>query len=181
MATSTVSEARFGSSKKLLRGEKDIFVASIDNLEGRVQTAAASAMASGMAKGKEVQAATLRAAETAKGLSGRPKGRKGPGREVTGTMISEIVTNVETQKVTSVTNIVGFHGWARHREDYIKFQEIGTKGRKSGQLYDAHKRKVAKRRLGAKGGRGVPAANSLGAAIIVVREYLKAELGKLKK
>lgn len=181
METSTASEARFGSTSKLLRGKEDIFVASVDDLEGRVQTVAASAMAAGVARGKEIQAATLRAAETKKGLSGRPKGRKGTGREVTGSMISEISTNVETQKTTAVTNIVGWHGWRRYRKDYVGFQEKGTKGRASGEQFGSLKRKVKKRRDGSAPGRGVPAANSLGAAIIVVREYLKAELGRLKK
>jgi hypothetical protein len=185
--SSPVSLARFGTSKgdrlagKRPGGKEDIFVGSIDQLEGRIQTAVSTAMASGMAQGKRVQAATLRAATTKTGRSGKPAGRKGPGREVTGEMIGAIATNVETQKVAAVTSIVGWHGWARHRPTYYEYQEGGTKGRKSGQLGSALKRKVKTRDPESAPGLGVPAANSLGAAIIVVREHLKRELGKLKR
>ena len=179
----TVSNARFGTSAadRVLRGRDDIFAAQIDQIEGRVQGAVQDAMSTGVAQGKRVQAATLRAAETKTGRSGRPKGRKGPGREVTGHLINDLATNVETQKVTAVTNIVGWHGWRRHRPDYYEYQERGTKGRRSAQLSGSLKRKVKKRRDNAARGLGVPAANSLGAAIIVVREHLKRELGKLKR
>jgi len=179
----TVSQARFGTSRsdRLLGGREDIFVAKVDMLEGRVQTGVQEAMATGVAQGKKVQAAALRAAETRTGRSGKPKGRKGPGREVTGKLIGDIATNVETQKVTAVTTVVGWHGWRRYRPDYYEYQERGTRGRASGQLSGSLKRRVKRRRAGAARGAGVPAANSLGAAIIVVREQLKRELGRLKR
>lgn len=174
----TVSEARFGTSAsaKVLKGKDDIFVGSIDALEGRVQAGASSAMARGMALGKTIQAATLRAAVTPTGE------RRGgtPGREDSGALIGALATNVETQKVTAVTTIVGWHGWGRARTKYFEYQEKGTKGRKSGQQSAALNRKVRARRAGVVG-RGVPAANSLGASIIVVREFLRRELGGLKK
>lgn len=179
--TATVSEARFGTSRadKMLGGKNDIFAAKVDMLEGNVQTVASRAMASAMAKGKQVQTATLRAATTEKGASGKPNGRKSAGREVTGTMIRAIATNVETQRTAAVTSIVGWHGWRRHRTEYMEYQEQGTKGRKSGQKSGSVNRKVKKKRDGV-AGRGVPAANSLGASIVIVREYLKRELEKIR-
>jgi len=176
----SVSEARFGTNRsaKMLNGKDDIFVASIVQLEGRIQTRVSDAMAHAMAVGKRVQAATLRAAETETGLKGGS--RNGPGRDKTGEMIKELATNVETQKVAAVTTIVGWHGWGRDRADYFLYQEKGTKGRKSGQQPGSLNRKVKARRKGAAAGRGVPAANSLGAAIIITREELKRGLAGLK-
>ena len=177
---SGVAEARFGTSRKMMKGKDDIFVAKIEDMEGRVQTAVGKALASGMALGKKAQAATLRAAITDTGLSGKPIGRKGSGREVSGELIRGISTNVETEKVASVTTMVAWHGWQRDRPDYFKYQEEGTKGRKSGQQPGSVNRKVKKRRKKAAPGRGIKAANSLGAAIIIVREHLKRELGGIK-
>lgn len=179
----TVSQARFGTSRgdKLLKGSKDIFSAQVDMLEGRIQTAAVAAVGKAVTKGKVVQAQALRAAETAKGRSGQPEGRKGTGRNVTGTMIKAISTNVEVSKTTATTTILGWHGWQRDRADYFEYQEQGTKGRPSGQAPDSYNRLVKRRRKRAVAGRGVPAANSLGAAIIIVREYLKTELARMKK
>lgn len=178
----TVSQARFGTSRgdKILRGKEDIFVAKVDALEGNVQTVAEKALAAGMAKGRKIQTAALLAAVTKQGLSGKPAKRQSAGRKVTGHMINSIATNVEVQKTKTVTTMLGWHGWARGREKYIGYQENGTKGRKSGQQPDALSRKVKKRRPDAASGRGIQAANSLGAAIIVVREQVKRELGKIK-
>lgn len=179
----TLTTARFSPrrSDRILGAKGDVFVAAVELLEGRVQDVAGKSMARGMALGRKAQAAALRAAETDTGKSGKPKGRKGPGREVTSALINGIVTNVETQKNGPITQILGWHGWKRERPDYFKYQELGTKGRASGQQPEALKRKVAKRRSDAAKGRGVPAANSLGASIILVREQLKRDLGALKK
>ena len=73
----TVTQARFGTSRsdRLLGGRKDIFAASVDQLEGRVQSGVQKALASGMAYGRKAQIAALRAAETKTGKSGKPAGR----------------------------------------------------------------------------------------------------------
>lgn len=177
---SSVSSARFGTSRsdKLLNGKKDIFAAKIDMLEGRIQTVTTGVMDKAMKRGKEVQTGTLRAAET---KTGRKRAGNGPGRDKTGEMIAAIATNVETQKTVAVTQIVGWHGWKRHRKEYMEYQEQGTKGRKSGQQIATLRRLVKKRREDAAGGLGVPAANSLGASVLIVREELKRGLGALKK
>lgn len=185
----SVSEARFGtsSSSKIVGGRSDIFAARVDQLEGRVQTRVSKAMASAVAKGKAVQAIALRAATTPTGESGRPKGRKGAGREVTGTLIKAIATNVETQKTKAVTTIVGWHGWPKSdRPDYFGYQEQGTDGRKRGdaalereRMAGSTKRTVKPRRKASKGGIGIEGANSLGTSLPTVREYLKKELGDL--
>jgi hypothetical protein len=182
----TVTQARFGTSRsdRLLGGRKDIFAASVDQLEGRVQSGVQKALASGMAYGRKAQIAALRAAETKTGKSGKPAGRKSAGREVTGALINAIATNVETEKTKAVTKMVGWHGWPggpNNREKYFAAQERGSKGRPSGQQPGSLRRKVKKRDPEAAPGRGVPAANSLGAAIVLVREQLKRELGKLKR
>jgi len=174
----SVAETSFGTSRSSKLGKDDIFVAKIDLLEGRIQTVTQEALSSGMALGKRAQKATLEAAVTETGLQ-RPG--RGPGRNKTGGLISRLATNVETQKSAKSTFMVGWHGWPKiGRERYDPFQELGTKGRKSGQQTGSVRRKVKARRKGAKG-RGVPAANSLGAAIILVREHLKRELKGLKR
>ena len=186
----TVTEARFGTSTPglpgrnkpvgLLQGQKNVFAAQVDLLEGRVLGATRDAMAAGMAEGRRVQTAALKAAETKTGLSGKPKKRRGPGRDVTGKLIGAIGTNVETERLSTMTNIIGWHGWGREIPVYFKAQELGSKGRKSGQQKGSVNRKVKTRKKGAAAGAGVPAANSLGAAIVIVREELKRTLGKLR-
>lgn len=173
-------------------GSGDIFVTSLDRLEGRVQGATRDAMAKAMALGRRTQAEALRAAETKTGRSGKPKGRRGPGREVTGEMIRKIATNVETYQYGTGTRVNGWHGWSTiDRSSHISFQEKGTKGRggasrdeanKAGGIYRTKNRK-GKRTAGARGQQGhpgVPAANSLGASIVVVREFLIKELAGLR-
>ena len=184
----TVTAARFGTSRsdKLLNGQKDIFASVMDTLEGNVQGGVEQAMAKAMAQGKRAQAATLRAATTKTGNSGAShsdKGRNGPGRDDTGDMIKRIGTNVETERYPNLTNVTGWHGWGRNPGDpgKIEAQENGTKGRKSGQQPAGINRRVKKRRIDAPPGLGVPAANSIGAAIPIVREQLKRDLGALKK
>lgn len=147
-------------------GGKDLFVTKIDALEGRVQTAAEKAMAAGMAKARRLQTVQLNAAVTPTGLSGRPKGRKSAGRNVTSHMINSIGTNVETLKAGGHTQITGWHGWGTEvrsadESPYITVQE---KGNREGDGDRAP----------------IEAANSLGHAIPVVREFLKTELGKLR-
>lgn len=172
-------------------GGSDIFSTKMDALEGRVQTGVQEAMSSSMALGRKTQAAALRAATTPTGLSGRPAGRRGPGREVTGAMIRDIATNIETMKTTGDTKVLGWHGWSTSTRGYYEFQEQGTGGRgslgkskaaKAGVVY--RKPNAAKGRTtgraGARGG-GIQAANSLGTSIVPVREHLKAELGKIRK
>lgn len=167
---------------------KDIFVGLVDDLVGRVQTKVQKIVLDGMDKGKELQAATLRAATTETGESGKSHvgGRKGPGREDSGGMIERLARNVEVFKGADATLVTGWHGWPKDgRVVTDDYQEVGTRGRASGQLQEAHKRKVRAPKFRAAGtkrakGRGVPAANSLGAALPVVREQLKRELGGLK-
>lgn len=140
-------------------GGKDLLVSRLDALEGRVQTATQKAMIEAMDKGKDIQADALRAATTAYGLSGRgknPGGRNGPGRDDTGNMIKAIKRSVEVLKTASITVITGFHGWSTEGRGYITAQEKG-------------------------GANGIPAANSLGHAIVPVREFLKKELKGLKR
>jgi hypothetical protein len=166
----------------------DIFESIMDDLEGRVQAAARDAMAAAMALGKRTQAEVLRAEVTRKGLSGKPKGRRGPGREVTGAMIDSVKTNVEIQKFNNATQIIGWHGWSDDNRGgggrsrgYFEFQEKGTRGRGAGSpSATAIPLRGTRGRKRAGSGSGVPAANSLGQSIIPVREFLKAELGKLK-
>ena len=114
----------------------------------------------------------------------------GPGRDDTGGMIKAIARNVETYKTASVTMITGWHGW-KAAGKYYEYQEQGTRGRGGGTLASqrgsgqlARKaNKKASRVAGQKNvtGMGVPAANSLGTAIIPVREFLKRELKGLAK
>lgn len=173
-------------------GGRDIFSSKVDDLEGRVQAGAQRAMASSMALGRRTQTEALRAAVTETGISGKPKGRKGPGREVTGSMIQGIATNVETYKDSTSTTVTGWHGWPTEGRKHFEFQERGTKGRggaskayalKVGSVYRApnkKSRKAAGQRTQLNN-RGVPAANSLGQSIVVVREHLKKELAGLKR
>jgi hypothetical protein len=193
----TVMGARFGTDRSdVIAGRnrsntgRDIYNGNdplsgeIDVLEGNIQSAAEKAMAKAMALGKRTQAQTLRAATTPTGESGKSHtkgGRKGPGREDTGAMINALATNVETQKAgASLTKILGWHGWPKERPEYLTYQEQGTKGRKSAQVKASVNRKVQKRAKGTRG-TGIQAVNSLGAAIVSVRENLKTELGKMKK
>lgn len=179
MPGATVLDSRFGSAKNF-GGKDDIFVAKVDILEGRIQGAVSDAMASAMAEGRRQQTAALRAAETA---HGRKRKGKGPGRDKTGEMIHAIATNVETQKSAGKTSILGWHGWRKGgRKAYYGFQEQGTAGRASGQQKKSLKRAVKARRADTNPavGRGIPAANSLGYAIIPVREYLRRKLQALR-
>lgn len=173
-------------------GDNGIFAASVDQLEGRVQTAAARAMVRGMDLGREIQKRTLENATTPTGESGKSHGggRKGAGRNDSGAMIARLKRNVESARTPGITILTGYHGWA-DGGTYDDYQENGTKGRgggkaaeqrKAGKVYRAPN-KARGRVAGQKrsSGRGVPAANSLGAAIVPVREFLKSELGKMKK
>ena len=185
----TVTNAAYRNSRASRLSKGDIFSARIDQLEGRVQSAASKAMAAAMTKGREIQQEVLKAATTETGLSGASHskgGRKGPGRNDSGETIAAIKNNVETSKTATTTNIIGWHGWpSSERASKAGYQEIGTRGRASAQVEGATvNRKVKKpaRTPGKKkaAGRGVPAANSLGASILVVREKLKAELQRFQ-
>jgi len=185
----TVTNAAYRNSRASRLSKGDIFRGRIDKLEGRVQAAASRAMAAAMTKGREIQQEVLRAATTETGLSGRSHtrgGRKGPGRNDSGETIAAIKNNVETSRTKTTTNIIGWHGWPSfERASKAGYQEIGTRGRPSAQVKGATvNRKVKKpaRIPGKKkaAGRGVPAANSLGASILVVREKLQAELQRLQ-
>jgi len=149
--TSTTIAAQLGSS--------DIFVTKMDDLEGRVQGATVRAMDYAMKRGKEYQTYALVNAVTPTGLSGygkNPAGRRGPGRDDTGTMIDAIRTNVEVARLADGDQITGWHGWSiEERENYFRRQEQGT--------------------------RHITPANSLGVAIVPTTEDLKRELGKMKR
>ena len=138
-------------------GLKDLFVTKLDDLEGRIQGGVVSAMDAAVKQGKDYQTFTLVKAETPTGRSGRgrnPGGRRGPGRDDTGTLIDSLDTNVETFKSGDATQVTGWHGWPLDdRVNYARFQE---KSKKYG-------------------------VNSLGHAIIPVREFLKKKLKELKK
>ena len=160
----------------------DVFVSYFDGLEGKIKTVASKAILAGVDHGKAIQIATLRAAATDNGRAGRShdpkKGRTGgSGREDTGELIKQIKRNVEVPKGTGDVTITGWHGWSEGRKDYFKYQESGSFGRGGGTTSG-----VRRKRRGKKSGtnRGVPAANSLGAAIVPVREYIIRELGYLK-
>lgn len=134
----------------------DTFVQKLDQLEGRVQTKAQSAMLAAMDSGKAIQEHFLNAAVTPTGQRRMERGRGGSaGRNDTGDMIAALARNVEVSKTTSTTLISGFHGWrdATAVDDYRRLQEKGTTT--------------------------IKPANSLGQAIPPVREFLKRELGKL--
>ncbi len=181
----TVAGYSGGRSSKV---QTDIFKAKIDQLEGRVQTAATTAMSKAVQKGQAIQARTLDAAVTDYGKSrmARSKG-KSAGRNDEGDLIKALRNNVESFKEATRSTVIGWHGWPRAgRDSYISYQERGTRQRKSAQLPGSVTRKPAKggERVPGKRkakGLGVPAVNSLGAAIIIVREELKRELGKLKR
>lgn len=188
----TMTQARFGSKSERFAGNsrtttgRDIFSEKMVLLEGNIQSGVSKALAKNMAFGKKVQAATLRAAKTRTGSAGgtHTKGARagGSGRDDTGKLINALKTNVEDQRTAAVTKYVAWHGWDKDREDYFKYQEQGSKGRPSAQpkktknQLGSVKRRV--RGLDPKNTSGVPAANSLGAAIINVRESLKADLAK---
>lgn len=177
-STTSVTQSALGGNASDKLGRKDIFATKLGQMEGRVQTGVQKAMASGMALGRKSQTAALRAAET---KTGRKRPGNGPGRDKTGRMIHAIKTNVETGKLPNVTFVTGWHGWARdERKGYFAFQEQGTKGRPSAQHADSLKRRVKARRNRAALGLGVPAANSLGLSVILVREHLKRELKGLR-
>lgn len=159
----------------------DVLVSYFDGLEGRIKTVASKTMLAAVDYGKEIQIATLRAATTATGASGAshsPGGRTGgAGREDSGKLIKQIKRNVEVPKGTGDVTITGWHGWSEGREKYFIVQEMGSFGRGGGTTSGLRR----KRRGGkSRNNRGVPAANSLGAAIVPVREYLIRELGYLK-
>lgn len=161
-------------------GRGDILVHRIDELEGRVKSGTQRAMAKAMALGRRTQAEALRAAVTPTGASGKPAGRGGAGRDVTGGMINAVKTNVETATSGGGNLVTGWHGWPDGDGSYYHFQERGTKGRggyrpKSRNIGQGY-RPQTKARVGG----GIKPANSLGTSIIVVREFLKAELKGLK-
>lgn len=87
-----------GKSGSLASQREDVFSEKMGQFEGRVQGALEDAMAKAMAQGRRVQIAMLRNAETATGKSGKShvRGRKGPGREDSGTLIRSVKTQVET-------------------------------------------------------------------------------------
>jgi hypothetical protein len=167
-------------------GRQDIFVSELDKLDGRVQASTAKIMAANMAIGKKVQATALRQAVTPTGLRGQShskKGRKGPGREDSGDMINRLATNVETSRTSDSTTIVGWHGWAEDRSGKIDAQERGTKARGSKTALGSMRRlpnKPTKKKSEMGKGKGVPAANSLGKTIPLIREQLKMDLSKLR-
>lgn len=188
-AIKSLRATKYSSDSTVIRsanlGSTDIFTSAVADLEGRVQTKASQAMLHGMNLGKQLQIGALRSAETKKGRSGHPKGRNGAGRDVTGRMIKEIIRNVEVSKTRSQTLIVGYHGWKQDRESYISYQEQGTHGRGGDREANSgvNRRKNTRKKY-APGqrratGRGVPAANSLGQAIVPVREFLKTEIGRI--
>jgi hypothetical protein len=157
-------------------GGGDVFVSKFDELTGRVQTKATRAMIEAMDFGKATQQAALRAATTPTGLSGKSHvgGRRGPGRDDSGAMIDAIQRNVETFKTASTTLITGWHGWGASRDGRFEYQEKGTNGRREiGSKSAKAKRAKASKQ---KGHPGVPAANSLGQAIIPTRETLRRKL-----
>lgn len=173
-------------------GNNGIFEAKVDELEGRVQTATGKAMIRAMDFGKEVQAKALEAATTPTGESGKSHGggRGGPGRNDSGAMIKRLKRNAEVARTPGITIVTGYHGWS-DGGTYDDYQEHGTKGRgggkaaeqrAAGKVYRAPN-KARGRVAGQKrsSGAGIPAANSLGTAIVPVREFLKAELNGLKR
>lgn len=136
-------------------GNADVFITKFDALTGHVQDAATKAMAKAMAQGRRLQSEALRAAETDTGRSGKPTRRKGPGREVDGTLINAVKTDTEVSKTKDTTIIAGWHGWPhKDRQRYYEAQEKGARG---------------------------PAANSLGEAIPSTRASLKSDLEALKR
>lgn len=155
-------------------GVSDLFVTKIDKLEGRVQTKAKAAMLHAMQAGHDAQVTALRAAVTTTGLKGGR--RNGPGRDKTGTMIKGLKHNVETQQTSDSTLVVGWHGWPIGRAAYFGYQEKGTRSRNA-----VSKKAQNKARKSGSANQGVPAANSLGASIIVAREKLKDGLRGLGK
>lgn len=172
-------------------GDADIFATKMDQFEGRVQTAIQRSMILAMDMGKSTQAQALRAAATSYGQQRYSGGRgNSAGRDDTGDMIKALKRNVEVGKTVSTTFITGWHGWSQEGT-YYEYQERGTRGRGGASKADAKKggaiyrspNKVDKRRAGQKNNTnmGVPGANSLGATIIPVREFLKRELGGLKR
>ena len=171
------------------RGKNDIFATKFKTVEGRIQTGVGSAMSSAMALGKRVQAMELNAAETATGAARVAAGGGGTTGRNTGKahgMINSLATNVESFRGPDFTSFTGWHGWARDARKHFEFQELGTRGKGGGSAANSGiSRKPNKPRgryAGQKrsGSSGVPAANSLGLAIPVVREHLKTELRKIK-
>lgn len=152
----------------------DIFVTKIASLEGRVQTATQHAMIEAMDYGKEIQAAALNAASTAYGESGRPGGSTG--RNQSGAFIKALKRNVEVVKTASTTVFTGWHGWAKAHPEYFDAQERGSRSNGGHKAAGA----ITRRKLKRGGAGGVPAANSLGFAIVFVREKLKADLARLR-
>lgn len=163
-------------------GGADVMLAMVEHIEGSVQEKAIKAMRSSMDFGKDLQAAALQHATTPTGYA--RKHGNGPGRDDTGAMIEALIANVEIQKYEAVTFITGYHGWAENaRGTVIDFQERGTRER--GGLGKATSRTVGsiyrKPNVSKNPSRsGIPAANSLGTAIIPVREALKALIARIK-
>lgn len=161
----------------------DFAVALIDELEGRVQTKVQHDVLDSMRFGADLQAAALQAAITTTGTN-RGHGN-GPGRDDTGHMIEELTFNVEVLKTADETRVTGFHGWKEGHEKYIDYQEQGTKGKGglakfTARTFGSVYRKSDRGRSPNPHGGGVPAANSLGAAIVPVREALKTLIGRLR-
>jgi len=169
--------------------ERDIFTTKFRSLEGRVQSQVRDSMASSMALGKRTQAAALDAAETKTGIERVRSGKGGTTGRHTGKpngMITSLATNVETLRGADFTSVSGWHGWSRDARKHFEFQERGTKGVGGGGAANSgierRPNRGKKRYAGQRGSAssGVPAANSLGQSIPIVREHLKRELGKIK-
>lgn len=175
---------QYGSApvSNLANRSSDIAVALVDELVGQVQTKAQKDMLDSMRFGKDLQAAALQAAVTPTGE--KRKHGNGPGRDDTGEMIDALASNVEVLKTADTTYINGWHGWkADAKGTHIDFQERGTRGR--GGLGRATSRAVGvvfrkANDVGKRSRSGVPAANSLGIAIVPVREALKTLIARLR-
>jgi len=159
-------------------GDATIFTTKIDKLEGRVQVKAVKAVDAGVKAGRDAQEKQLNAAVTAYGIK-RMAGKAGSanngggsaGRNKTGNMIRALKTNVEVVKTKHLTRVTGWHGWQEEQDDYFVYQEKGTRGQ------DAGTSTADRRALTGKGGnRGIEAANSLGAGILIAREEIKGGL-----
>jgi hypothetical protein len=171
------------------KADRDIFTTKFAAVEGRVQTQVREAVASSMALGKKTQAAALDAAETKTGVERVRRGGGGTSGRHTGKpngMIQKLATNVESFRGPGFTSISGWHGWSRDARSHFEFQEKGTKGKGGSASANSgvsrNPNRGRKRYAGQRGsnGSGVPAANSLGLAIPVVREHLKRELGAIR-
>ena len=124
----------------------------------------------------------MRAATTDTGKAGlthdSKRGRTGgAGREDSGKLIKQIKRNVEIVSSGKDSTVTGWHGWREGREDYFQYQESGSFGRGGGAASGVRRKRRGKK---SGGNKGIQAVNSLGAAIVPVREKLITELGYLK-